>query len=98
MPMFGSTSGGKSGASGTSNQTGKSASKGTRSKEGSDQGALDPDPHNSNVTSREMSPHQSPLSPQNTRDCFAFLFGVQVMALLGNETESPVLPLYVWNE
>ena len=40
MPMFGSISGGKSSASGTSDQTGKSASKGARSKEGADQGAM----------------------------------------------------------
>ena len=82
MPMFGSTSGGKSSASSTSDQTGKSASKGARSKEGTDQGAMGPDSHNSNVTLREMSPHRSPLSPQNTRERFALLFGVQVMPLL----------------
>ena len=86
MPMFGSTSGGKSGASGTSDKTGKSASKGARSKEGADQGAMGPDPHNSNVTLREMSPYRSPLSPQNTRDHFALLFGVQVMPLLSKGT------------
>ena len=45
MLMFGSMSGGKSGVSGTSDQTGESASKGARSKEGTDQGAVGPDPH-----------------------------------------------------
>ena len=98
MPMFGSISGGKSGASGTSNQTSKSALKEGRYKEGADQGAMGPDPHNSDVTSRETSLHQSLSSPQNTRDRFALLFGVQVMPLLGNGTEPPVLPSYAWNE
>ena len=37
MPMFGSTSGGKAGTSGTSDQTSKGASKGARSQEGADQ-------------------------------------------------------------
>ena len=47
---------------------------------------------------RELSPHQSPPGLQNTRDHFALLFGVQVTPLLGNSTESPVLPPYAWNQ
>ena len=38
MPMFWSMSGGKSGTSGTSDQTGEGTSKAARSKEGEDQG------------------------------------------------------------
>ena len=97
MPMFGSMSGGKAGTSGTSDQTSEGTSKGARSKESADQGAMSSDPQN-DATSRELSPHQNPPGLQNTRDCFALLFGVQVTPLLGNGTESPVLPPYAWNE
>ena len=93
MPMFGS----KAGTSGTSDQTGEGALKGARSKEGADQGALSSDPQN-DAMSRESSPHQNPPGLQNTRDHFALLFGVPVMPLLGNGTESLVLPPYVWNK
>ena len=97
MPIFGSKSGGKSGTSSTSNQTGEGTSKGARPKEGTDQGAMSSDPQN-DATLRESSPHRSPPGLQNTKDCFALLFGVQVMPLLGNGTKSPVLPPYAWNE
>ena len=97
MPMFGSTSGGKAGMSGASDQTSEGTLKGARSKEGADQGAMSSDPQN-DATLRELSPHQNLPGLQNTRDCFALLFGVQVMPLLGNGTESPVLPPYVWNK
>ena len=90
MPMFGSMSGGKAGTSGASYQTGEGALKGARSKEGADQGAMSSDPQNDTML-RESSPHQSPPGLQNTRDYFTLLFGVQVMPLLGNGTESPVL-------
>ena len=88
-----STSGGKAGTSGASDQTGEGALKGARSKEGADQGAMSSDPQN-DATSRESFPHRSLPGLQNTRDHFALLFGVQVMPLLGNGTESPVLPSY----
>ena len=97
MPMFGSTFGGKAGMSGASDQTGEVASKGARSKEGTDQGAMSSDPQN-DAMSRESSPHQNLPGLQNTRDRFALLFGVQVTPMLGNGTESPVLPSYAWNE
>ena len=83
--------------SSTSDQTSKGASKGARSKEGADEGAMSSDPQN-DATSRESSPHQNLPGLQNTRDCFTLLFIVQVTPLLGNGTESPVLPPYVWNE
>ena len=95
--MFGSTSGGKAGMSGTPDQTGKGALKWARSKEGADQGAMSSDPQN-DATLKESSPHWNSPGLQNTRDCFTLLFGVQVMPLLGNGTESPVLPPYAWNE
>ena len=97
MPMFGSTSGGKAGMSGASDQTGEGTSKGARSKEGADQGAMSSDSQN-DATSQESSPHQNPPGLQNTRDRFALLFGVQVTPLLGNGPESPLLPPYAWNE
>ena len=95
--MFGSTLGGKAGMSSASDQTSEGGSKGARSKEGADQGAMSSDPQN-DATSRESSPHQNSPGLQNTRDHFALLFGVQVMPLLGNGTESPVLLPYAWNE
>ena len=97
MPMFGSTSGGKAGMSGTSDQTSEGTLKGARSKEGADQGAMSSDPQN-DAMSRKSSPHRNPPGLQNTRDCFALLFGVQVMPLLGNGTKSPVLLPYAWNK
>ena len=97
MPTFGSMSGGKAGTSGASDQTGEGVSKGAKPKEGADQGAVSSDPQN-DATSRESSPHRNPPGLQNTRDCFALLFGVQVMPLLGNGTESPVLLPYAWNK
>ena len=69
MPMFGSTSGGKAGTSGTSDQTDEGTLKGARSKEGADQGAMSSDPQN-DITLMESSPHQNPPGLQNTRDCF----------------------------
>ena len=59
MPMFGSTSGGKAGMSGTFDQTGKGTLKGARSKEGTDQGAMSSDPQN-DATLRELSPPSEP--------------------------------------
>ena len=56
MPMFGSTSGGKAGMSGTSDQTGEGTSKGVRPKHSADQGAMSSDPQN-DIMSRESSPH-----------------------------------------
>ena len=94
--MFGSMSGGKAGTFCASDQTGEGASKGARSKEGADQGAVNSDPQN-DIMSRESSPHRSLPGLQNTRDHFALLFGVQVMPLLGNGTELPVLPPYGMN-
>ena len=55
IPMFGSTSGGKAGTSGASDQTSEGTSKGARSKEGADQGAMSSDPQN-DATLRESSP------------------------------------------
>ena len=55
MPLFGSTSGGKAGMSGTFDQTGEGASKGARSKEGADQGAMSSDP--------KMMLHRGSCSP-----------------------------------
>ena len=55
MPMFGSTSGGKAGTSGASDQTCEGTPKAARPKEGTDQGAVSSDPQN-DATSRESSP------------------------------------------
>ena len=59
MPMFGSTSGGKAGMSGASDQAGEGALKGARTKDGTDQGAVSSDPQN-DAMSRESSPPSKP--------------------------------------
>ena len=56
MPMYGSTSGGKSGVASAQEKEDATASKGARSKEDTDQGAACPDPHNDESTLRETSP------------------------------------------
>ena len=97
MPMFGSISGGKSDVSGTSNYTSKSASKEARSKEDTDQGAMGPDPNTATLHQlrRPIEACQVHRIPENVSPYF---FWVQVMPLVSNGTESPVLPPYAWNE
>ena len=56
MPMFGSTSRGKSGAASAPEKDDATASKGARPKEDTDQGAVSLNPHNDESTLREMSP------------------------------------------
>ena len=56
MPVYGSTSGGKSGVASTPGKEDAAASKGARSKEDADRGAACPNPHSDESTSREMSP------------------------------------------
>ena len=83
MPMFGSTSGGKSGAASAPEKDDATASKGARPKEDADRGATSPDPHNDESTSREKSPQQS-LSNLHTRERFALLFRVEVVPTVEN--------------
>ena len=56
MPMFGSTSGGKSGVASAPEKKDATASKGSKSKENADHGAACSDPRNDESTSRKMSP------------------------------------------
>ena len=56
MPVYGSTSGGKSGVASAPEKDDAAALKGARSKGDADQGAACPNPHSDESTSREMSP------------------------------------------
>ena len=56
MPMFGSTSRGKSGAASTPEKEDAVALKGVKSKEDADRGATCPNPHKDESMSREISP------------------------------------------
>ena len=56
MPMFGSTSGGKSGMASAPEKEDAAALKGAKSKEDTDHGATCSDPHHDESMSREMSP------------------------------------------
>ena len=59
MPMFGSTSGGKSGMASTLETEDATALKGAKSKEDADCGATCSDPCNDESTSREMFPKEA---------------------------------------
>ena len=97
MPMFGSTSGGKSGAASALAKEDAVALKGAKSKEDVDCGAACSDPRNDKSTSREMSPQRSP-SNLRTRECFALLFGVEVAPTIEDGVGSHILPTYAWTE
>ena len=97
MPMFGSTSGGKSGMASALEKEDAVASKGAKSKEDVDCGAACSDPHHDESTLRETSPQRSP-SNLCTRECFALLFGVEVAPTIEDRVGSHILPAYTWTE
>ena len=97
MPMFGSTTGGKSGAASAPEKDDETASKGAKAKEDTDHGAACSDHHNDESTSRETSPQRSP-SNLHTRECFALLFGIEVAPTVEDSIRSHILPAYVWSE
>ena len=67
MPMFGSTSGGKSGVASALEKEDAAASKGAKSKEDADRGAACSDPCHNESTSRETSPPKKPVKPMYQR-------------------------------
>ena len=95
--MFGSTSGGKSGAASAPEKEDAVASKGAKSKEDTDCGATCSNPRHDKSTSREMSPSRS-LSNLCTRERFALLFGVEVAPTVEDGVGSHILPTYAWTE
>ena len=97
MPMFGSTSGGKSGTTSAPEKEDAAASKGVKSKEDTDCRATCSDPCHDKSTSREMSPQRSP-SNLHTREHFALLFGVEVTPTIENGVGLHILPTYMWTE
>ena len=97
MPMFGSTSGRKSGVASAPEKDDAGALKGARPKEDADRGAVSPDPHNDRSMLRETSPQQS-LPNICTRECFALLFGVEVIPTIEDGAGSDILPTYAWTE
>ena len=97
MPMFGSTSGGKSGIASAPEKEDAVASKGAKSKEDADRGAACSNPRYDESTSRETSPQRSP-SNLHTRERFALLFGVEVAPTIEDRVGSHILPAYVWTK
>ena len=97
MPMFRSTSGGKSGMASALEKEDTAALKGVKYKEDADHRATCSNPCNNESTSREMSPQRSP-SNLHTRECFALLFGVEVAPTIEDGVGSHILPTYVWTE
>ena len=97
MPMFGSTSGGKSGMASALEKEDTAASKGAKSKEDTDCGAACSDPHHDESTLRETSSQRSP-SKLHTRECFALLFGVEVTPTIEDGVWSHILPAYAWTK
>ena len=97
MPMFGSTSRGKSGMASAPEKEDAAALKGAKSIEDADCGAACSDPCHDKSTSRETSPQRSP-SNLHTRECFALLFGVEVTPTIEDGVESHILPTYTWTE
>ena len=97
MPMFGSTSRGKSGVASALEKEDAAALKGAKSKEDADHGATCSDPRHNESTSRETSPQRSP-SNLHTRECFALLFGVEVGPTIEDGVRLHILPAYAWTE
>ena len=97
MPMFGSTSGGKSGVASALEKEDTVASKGAKSKEDADCGVTCSDPHHDESTSWEMSAQRSP-SNLHTREHFTLLFGVEVTPTIEDGVRSHILPAYAWTE
>ena len=97
MPMFGSTSGGKSGMASAPEKEDTASLKGAKSKEDADRGAACSNPYHDESTLRETSPQRS-LSNLHTRECFALLFGVEVTPTIEDRVGSHILPTYTWTE
>ena len=97
MPMFGSTSGGKSGMASVPEKEDAAASKGAKSKEGADLGAACSDPRHDESTLRETSPRRCP-SNLCTREHFALLFEVEGTITIEDGVGSHILSAYTWTE
>ena len=97
MPMFGSTTGGKSGTASAPEKDDEAASKGAKAKEDADRGAACSDHRHDESTSRETSPQRSP-SNLCTREHFALLFGIEVAPTVEDGVRSHILPAYAWSE
>ena len=97
MPMFGSTTGGKSGMASAPEKDNKATSKEAKAQEDADHGATCSDHCHNKSTSRKTSPQQS-LSNLHTRECFALLFGIEVTPTVEDGIRSHILPTYVWSE
>ena len=95
MPMFGSTSGGRSGVASALEKEDTVALKGAKSKEDADRGATCSDPRHDESMLREMSPQRSP-SNLCTRECFALL--VEVTPTVEDGVGLHILPAYAWTE
>ena len=97
MPMFGSTTRGKSGVASAPEKDDEATSKGAKAKEDTDCGATCSDHRHDENASRETSPQRSP-SNLHTREHFALLFGVEVAPTIEDGIASHILPAYAWSE
>ena len=97
MPMFESTSGGKSGMASALEKEDAVALKGVKSKEDADRGAACSDPCHDESMSRETSPQRSP-SNLCTRERCALLFGGEVTPTIEDGVGAHILPAYAWTE
>ena len=97
MPMFGSTTRGKSGVASALKKDDQATSKGAKAKEDADCGAACSDHCHDKSTSREMSP-QRRTSNLHTREHFTLLFGVEVAPTIEDSIGSHILPTYTWSE
>ena len=97
MPLYGSTSGGKSGIASAPEKEDVAASKGAKSKEDAYREATYSDPHHNESMSRKTSPQRS-LSNLHTRGHFALLFGVEVAPIVEDGVGSHILPTDAWTE
>ena len=97
MPVFGSTTGGKSGMASAPEKDDEATSKGAKAKEDADCGAACSDHRHDESTSRETSPQRSP-SNLHTRERFALLFGIEVAPTVEDGIRSHILPTYAWSE
>ena len=97
MPMFGSTTRGKSRASSAPEKENAAALKGAKSKEDADLRDACSNPCNEESASRETSLQRSP-SNLCTRECFALVFRVEVTPTIEDGVRSQILPAYTWTE
>ena len=97
--MFGSTTGGKSGAASAPEKDDEATSKGAKAKEDADHGAACSNHcHDESMSSHVKTSPQRSQSNLHTRECFALLFGIEVTPTIEDGVGSHIQPTYAWSE